>query len=307
MINNNRKKKQNRADNYKHLLKDKSVFYIKLNKLKIFLKHKICFMFVPHSKKKTITISIPIYGIILFSSILSILIIYAFFMLTQNTVIASKTTILTVNYEKQLEEIKLLKETFLSVSSNDLYRVSLTNMLSKSRIKMPKDFTFDDGNIKNSLLKISNKNYELETVKNYLDELNANITAKQKTMEVIPSIFPINKEDAILSRPFQSGKYFPNGIAFETIAGTPIRATASGEVSEITYNKIDGFSIIIKHALAISTTYKGLATVNFTIGKKVTKGEIIGYTKSSIFEYKIKIASDYVDPLLFTTYNQDGN
>ena len=74
----NKKKKRN----YKYI-KEKSKFSKKADELKKFLTHKLYFMFVPHSKNKTKTLSLPVYSIIIFVIIISGALFITFSFLTK--------------------------------------------------------------------------------------------------------------------------------------------------------------------------------------------------------------------------------
>ena len=140
-----------------------------------------------------------------------------------------------------------------------------------------------------------------------MDELRANITSKNNSLEPIPSILPIDSRYAVISRPYQDGSIISKGIGFETIAGTLIRAAASGTVNDVSYDKDSGFTITIYHRFGVVTRYSGLATSAVSEKMTVKKGEILGNAKTGIFDYDLKIATKYVNPLIFTTLEyEDG-
>ncbi|WP_039953749.1 peptidoglycan DD-metalloendopeptidase family protein, partial [Brachyspira hampsonii] len=270
-----------------------------LNKIGRFLTHRIYFMFIPHSKKKTKTLSLPVYSIIIIVLIISLSLLSTFSFLTKNTVLASKTEVLSGSYKDKLSEINSLENIFSSVVTNDYYRNDMSNIASLMNV--------DTNNINlaanyaDNILLMNSRAEELEKLKSYLDELKANITSKNNALEPIPSILPIDSRYAVISRPYQEGSIISKGIGFETIAGTLIRATASGTVNDISYNKDTGFTITIYHRFGIITRYSGLATSLVSERMDVKKGEILGNAKTGVFEYELRIASEYVNPLIFTT------
>ncbi|ELV07090.1 Peptidase [Brachyspira hampsonii 30599] len=256
-------------------------------------------MFIPHSKKKTKTLSLPVYSIIIIVLIISLSLLSTFSFLTKNTVLASKTEVLSGSYKDKLSEINSLENIFSSVVTNDYYRNDMSNIASLMNV--------DTNNINlaanyaDNILLMNSRAEELEKLKSYLDELKANITSKNNALEPIPSILPIDSRYAVISRPYQEGSIISKGIGFETIAGTLIRATASGTVNDISYNKDTGFTITIYHRFGIITRYSGLATSLVSERMDVKKGEILGNAKTGVFEYELRIASEYVNPLIFTT------
>ncbi|EKV57912.1 M23 family metallopeptidase [Brachyspira hampsonii] len=290
------KKKKN---NNKYINKKNNPFHLFFNKIGRFLTHRIYFMFIPHSKKKTRTLSLPVYSIIIIVLIISISLLTTFSFLTKNTVLASKTEVLSGSYKDKLSEINSLENIFSSVVTNDYYRNDMSNIASL--MKVDTNSINLAANYADNILLMNSRAEELEKLKVYLDELKANITSKNNALEPIPSILPIDSRYAVISRPYQKGSIISRGIGFETIAGTLIRATASGTVNDISYNKDTGFTITIYHRFGIITRYSGLATSLVSERMGVKKGEILGNAKTGVFEYELRIASEYVNPLIFTT------
>ncbi len=293
------KQKKKKNNKNKYINKKPSVFYSLLKKISKFLTYRIYFMFIPHSKKKTKTLSLPVYSLIIIILIISASLLATFSFLTKNTVIASKTEVLSGSYKDKLAEINSLENIFSSVATNDYYRNDMSNIASLLKIET-NTLNFSTNHIDNIII-MNSRAEELEKIKIYLDELKANITSKNNSLEPIPSILPIDSRYAVISRPYQEGSIISRGIGFETIAGTLIRATASGTVSDVSYDKDTGFTITIYHRFGIITKYSGLATSLVSEKMEVKKAEILGNAKTGIFEYELKIATEYVNPLIFTT------
>lgn len=295
------KNKKRKKSKYTKLVQSKPKFIEILIKIKSILSHKLYFMFIPHSKKKTKSVSIPIYLLLIIVTIILTILLSTFSFLTKNTVLASKTEILTGSYNDKLKEINNLEELFNSVATNDIYRQDMSNIMVGLKIKN------DDNILTNeyidNLMLINSRAYEFEKLKIYLDELKANINSKQNSLEHIPSILPIDSRYAIISIPYQPKSILSSGVGFETIAGTIVRATATGVVTSVTYNQRDGFTIEISHRFGVTTKYKGLATSTVAKNRNLKKGEIIGSARTGVLEYELKIAASYVDPLIFTTAN----
>ena len=298
-------KKKKKNNSIKYTNKKPNSFHLFFNKIGKFLTHRIYFMFIPHSKKKTKTLSLPIYSIIIIVLIISLSLLTTFSFLTKNTVLASKTEVLSGSYKDKLTEINSLEEIFSSVVTNDYYRSDMSNIASILKVDT-NNINLATNYIDNILL-MNLRAEELEKLKVYLDELRANITSKNNALEPIPSILPIDSRYAVISRPYQEGSIISKGIGFETIAGTLIRSTASGTVNDVSYDKDTGFTITIYHRFGIITRYSGLATSLVSEQMDVKKGEILGNAKTGIFEYELKIATEYVNPLIFTTVEYEYN
>ena len=291
--------KNKRKKSSKYINKKPSAFYLFFKKIGQFLTHKIFFMFIPHSKKKTKTLSLPVYSIIIIVLIISLSLLTTFSFLTKNTVLASKTEVLSGSYKDKLSEINSLENIFSSVVTNDYYRNDMSNIASL--MKVESNNMNLSTNYADNILVMNLRAEELEKLKMYLDELKANITSKNNALEPIPSILPIDSRYAVVSRPYQEGSIISKGIGFETIAGTLIRSTASGTVNDVSYDKDTGFTITIYHRFGIITRYSGLATSLVSEKMDVKKGEILGNAKTGVFDYELRIATEYVNPLIFTT------
>ena len=297
--------KNKRKKSSKYINKKPSAFYLFFKKIRQFLTHKIFFMFIPHSKKKTKTLSIPVYSLIIIIIIIISALLSTFSFLTQNTVLASKTEILSGSYKDKLAEINSLETIFNSVVTNDYYITDMSNIAGILKIDN-NAISFSNNYVDNIML-MNSRADELEKIRLYLEELRANINSKNNSLESIPSILPIDSRYAVISRPYQDGSIISKGIGFETIAGTLIRAAASGTVNDVSYDKDSGFTITIYHRFGVVTRYSGLATSAVSEKMTVKKGEILGNAKTGIFDYDLKIATKYVNPLIFTTLEyEDG-
>ncbi|CRF34720.1 peptidase [Brachyspira suanatina] len=293
------KPKKKKSNNIKYTNKKENFFHLFCYKIGKFLNHRIYFMFIPHSKKKTKTLSLPVYSIMIIVLIISLSLLTTFSFLTKNTVLASKTEVLSGSYKDKLTEINSLENIFNSVVTNDYYRNDMSNIASLMKVES-NNINLSTNYVDNILL-MNLRAEELEKLKIYLDELKANVTSKNNALEPIPSILPIDSRYAVISRPYQEGSIISKGIGFETIAGTLIRSTASGTVNDVSYDKDTGFTITIYHRFGIITRYSGLATSLVSEKMDVKKGEILGNAKTGVFEYELRIATEYVNPLIFTT------
>ena len=301
-IKRNKKKKNT---SIKYFNRKPPWFILFLQKIGKFLTHKIYFMFIPHSKKKTKTLSIPVFALIIIVFIISAALFATFSFLTKNTVLAGKTEILSGSYKDKLAEINSLENIFNSVVTNDYYRNDMSNLVNV--LNMEKGSINFATNYVDNILLMNSRSEELEKIKLYLEELKANITSKNNALSPIPSILPIDSRYAVVSRPYQEGSIISKGVGFETIAGTLIRSTASGTVNDVSYDKDNGFTITIYHRFGIVTRYTGLATSLVSEKMDVEKGEVLGNAKTGEFEYELRIATKYVNPLIFTTLEfEDG-
>lgn len=101
------------------------------------------------------------------------------------------------------------------------------------------------------------------------------------------------------------------GIDIEADAGTPVEASAGGEITEIFADPMMGQSIVITHADGCKTVYKNLQTKlpeDIASGAKVKAGDTIGYvgdtalleiSDSPHLHFEIYLDGAAVDPLTY--------
>ena len=77
--------------------------------------------------------------------------------------------------------------------------------------------------------------------------------------------------------PFGSWRDFHSGIDIVAPAGTPIRATAPGQVIYSGWWGGYGYTVIIRHKYGFETLYAHCSYVVVRAGGYLTKGQIIGY------------------------------
>ena len=114
-----------------------------------------------------------------------------------------------------------------------------------------------------------------------------------ETPSILPIIAPDNGEGKVFwysseygtrLHPTTRRREFHYGLDIATKRGTPIIATAHGIISDCGYNKLLGNMIRIKHPTAkMETVYGHMSKFADDVrpGKKVARGEIIGYVGTS--------------------------
>ena len=119
-----------------------------------------------------------------------------------------------------------------------------------------------------------------------LDEIARMAATKEKLLEAIPAIQPVNNED--LTRmasgfgyrrdPFTKARKFHYGMDFTAPRGTPIYATGDGVVKRAD-NRSTGFGnhIRIDHGFGYLSLYAHLSKYNVKRGQKIERGDIIGF------------------------------
>jgi murein DD-endopeptidase MepM/ murein hydrolase activator NlpD len=131
-----------------------------------------------------------------------------------------------------------------------------------------------------------------------------------------PSIWPIEgrvgssfgqRED-----PFNGEGKFHSGIDIEAATGTPVRASADGDVSGATMGAGYGREVVLNHGHDVVTVYGHLSAVAVVTGQHVTRGQVIGYVGQTgratgpHLHYEVRVHNVPVNPhkYLRTTYEQ---
>ena len=298
MIKKNNKTNKKKYSKYLKTNDDKSNVRLFFERILNMLSHNIYFILIPHSKKKSKSISLPIYALISVVIIVSSIFFISFTLLTKSIVLDSRTRILEGSYEERLSMMKSFEDDSRFIAENNEYRDGLSSLFTEGNFDIKSIFTnYTDTNIVNN---IKQKTLELEESKESMDKLETILLERKKNISILPTILPIPHKNIIIASPFQEGALYPRYAEFEVIAGLDIRVTADGVIEEINFTKDLGFEITISHRFAITTEYIGLATVNYSVGEKVKKGSVLGKSKYNRFGYAIKVVSSYINPLLFT-------
>ena len=131
-----------------------------------------------------------------------------------------------------------------------------------------------------------------------------------------PSIWPVEgrvgssfgeRED-----PFNGEGKFHTGVDIEAPYGTPVRASADGEVSGASMGAGYGREVVLDHGHGFLTVYGHLSAIAVLAGQHVIRGQVIGYVGQSgratgpHLHYEVRINNVPVNPhkYLRSTYDQ---
>jgi murein DD-endopeptidase MepM/ murein hydrolase activator NlpD len=113
---------------------------------------------------------------------------------------------------------------------------------------------------------------------------------KQQLINSIPAIMPINNKFlrhapsgfGWRTHPIYKSSEFHPGMDFASPEGTPIYATGDGVV-ERADNTAHGYGnhVVLNHGYGYQTLYGHMSKIATSIGKKVKRGELIGYVGST--------------------------
>jgi murein DD-endopeptidase MepM/ murein hydrolase activator NlpD len=123
------------------------------------------------------------------------------------------------------------------------------------------------------------------------DEVVQLAKSKERLIASIPAIMPINQKDLAHSvtsgfgwrtHPIYKTQEMHPGMDFSAEQGTPIYATGDGVV-EVADNLAQGYGnhVVINHGFGYQTLYGHMSRIACTIGKKIKRGQLIGYVGST--------------------------
>ncbi len=98
------------------------------------------------------------------------------------------------------------------------------------------------------------------------------------------------------------GRSFHRGVDIASWHGTPVRASAAGEVKFTGRNGGYGKTVEIEHEFGFSTLYAHLSKYAVEAGDKVSQGEVIGNVGStgratgSHLHYEVRVNGETIDP-----------
>jgi murein DD-endopeptidase MepM/ murein hydrolase activator NlpD len=115
--------------------------------------------------------------------------------------------------------------------------------------------------------------------------------------------------------PFNGEGAFHSGIDIEAPYGTPVRATADGEVSGAAMGAGYGRAVVLNHGHDVMTLYGHLSAIAVLPGQHVILGQVIGYVGQTgratgpHLHYEVRVHNVPVNPhkYLRTTYAQVTN
>ncbi|WP_407272323.1 M23 family metallopeptidase [Radiobacillus sp. PE A8.2] len=115
------------------------------------------------------------------------------------------------------------------------------------------------------------------------------------------------------SDPFTTSDAYHSGMDIAGPYGTPVYATADGQVSFAARNGGYGNSIVINHTSILQTRYAHLAQIEVEEGQQVKKGDTIGYMGSTgrstgvHLHYEVIKNGVTIDPYPYMTFMQRLN
>jgi len=282
-------------------------------------------MLIPHSEKRIFTLHIS-YFTLFFAVIVivAVIVISSFSILSTSTTKQEYDNLLHLAKTWNLKEKRLQKQIDLLNKSMEGLKPEIEKLYSSAAQETfinlyarggSSDF---DRNISKEQIhdKLPDEFYDLEQIKNdiqtskkYIQRVRDFIKEREELFSKIPSIWPLKVGGYITDgygwrkHPFYKRRTeWHKGIDIASWPGAPIVATASGTVKFAGWNKGYGLTVIIKHAYGFETRYAHLSRIRAYTGKKIKRGDVIGYLgKSGMstgyhLHYEVRIGLADVNP-----------
>lgn len=146
--------------------------------------------------------------------------------------------------------------------------------------------------------------------------LTANFSGDWTELADAPSLWPV--EGRIGSSfgerqdPFNGEGAFHSGVDIQAPYGTPVRASADGEVTGNNLGSGYGLQVELNHSHGVCTVYGHLSSIAVVAGQHVTRGQVIGYVGQTgratgpHLHYEVRVRNVPVNPhkYLRTTYEE---
>lgn len=283
---------------------------------------KMTVMFIPHNEKKIFNFQISKFIILFFIILFLIGIVTSSYAVIKNREMKNRERELLmsyndiradlIRYERLTNEITDIMDD-IKPEIEELYQLAadtedagdiwgrsnydqetLDELNKKKRIIPDEIFAIKD--VQRDLL---NSTSTIKTIKNF-------INVRSKVTEDMPSIIPnpghISSLFGWRRSPFGHGRDFHTGIDIAASAGTTIRATAPGVVVSADFSGGYGNCVRIQHKFGYQTIYGHMSRFEVYKGKKVNKGDRIGYvgmtgnTTGNHCHYEIRLGNIPINP-----------
>ena len=281
----------------------------------------------PKKGRKFAVVALFIVAAALFGFICLVLLMNTpFFSTPKDKIQAREIDNMKLRYAILNKKVEVIEEALSDVEDRDnsIYRVYFNTasiddevrkagFKDKNRYKELEGYNNSDLVI-NSTKKVDVLSKQLAVQSKSLDEIVKLAKAKDKFLVSIPAIQPVKNEQlrhmasgfGYRTDPFTKARKFHAGMDFSATIGTPVFATADGVIARADAGASGyGNHIVIQHGYGYETLYGHLSRYNCRPGKKVKRGDIIGYVGSTgrsqapHLHYEVHKNGEVVNPLNF--------
>lgn len=200
---------------------------------------------------------------------------------------------------KKMDQVQLVLND-LQDRDDNIYRVifesePIPNSVRQAGFGGSDRYSVFDNYDNSELLKTTTERLDKITKQLYIqsksfDEVVKLAKNKEQLISSIPAIMPINNKDlrrqpggfGWRTHPIYKTPEFHPGMDFAAEQGTPIYATGDGVVETADANAQGyGNHVVINHGFGYQTLYGHMSKMAVKVGKKIKRGELVGYVGST--------------------------
>ena len=244
----------------------------------------------------------------------------------KNKILARELNNYKINYSLISKKINRIEDVLRDLEERDqnIYRAyfnasPISEELKQEQFKKLNRYKELEGYSNNELItntldKINSIEKKLYIQSKSLDKILGLAKGKEKFLISIPAIQPVKNENltrmasgfGYRNDPFTKARKMHNGMDFTSPTGTPVYATGDGIILQAN-NIMSGYGnlIIIDHGFGYETYYAHLSRYNISAGKKVKRGDVIGFVGSTgrsqapHLHYEVRVNKEPVNPMNF--------
>ena len=258
--------------------------------------------------------------------VLFVAILFKFIDSPKERLLRQQNTAYKESYAVLQERMKQLELQMLELEQrdNEVYRsifeatpipdsARVKDMLAKNEIRLIQSLS-NTALIENMRNQLNNLSLRMSFQDQSFTEITVMVKNKAKLLRAIPAIQPVSNKNmkrvasgfGYRIDPLYKDSRLHAGLDFSAPTGTPIYATADGEVQIAGFNT-DGYGnkVVINHGYGFQTLYAHMVRVIARVGQSIKRGEVIGYVGStgkstgSHLHYEVIKRGTKVDPVYY--------
>jgi murein DD-endopeptidase MepM/ murein hydrolase activator NlpD len=294
-------------------------------------------MLIPHSEKKIFNFQISFFTLIFITFTISIILVGFFLLATNFTFINEQNVKLTHERDADEKTLTSLKDEIaairtvgkhfktsidsaLSAATNlDTNVAASPNIVASSFPAATDDVSAGAESIR-ELSDLKTLTSLLGNSSDSLGQIAKVLTAFKDLMANTPTMWPLKNGVGIITTRFgwetdvfTKAGYMHTGVDFAWGVGTPVVATADGNVIQTSYSEDLGNFITIQHKYGYYTRYCHFSSfAGKHKGDRVNRGDVIGYigmtgrTSGPHLHYEVRLGSSYVNPMQFLSISPEN-
>ncbi len=295
-------------------------------------KQRFTVMLIPHSEKKIFNFQISFFTLIFVTFTLGVVLLGFFLLATNYTYTNEKITRVSQDLQSNETTMENLKDEISGIrKAGRSFKASMDNVMrvigSQDSLN-PSDTTGvsalypapeeTEGGSLRELADLKSMTSLMQNSVEPLNEIKKMISNYSELLADTPTLWPLKGVHGNITtrfgwtiHPFTHLGYLHTGVDIAWALGTPVEATANGQVVQTGYTEDAGNFITIQHKFGFTTRYLHLSSIVTHKGDHVNRGDVIGYLGSTglstgpHLHYEVRLGANYVDPMNFLSITPD--